>query len=178
MGWLSLQVQNFLKGKLQQHNICAFWSHPSFQIDYFKELTDEYACSYLFERTMFAFSSLFQFALLTSVFQCHIQPIQEQSGQQPLVSVLWFGDCYTESLKHIRCKESQCENSTSPRNSKWSAPQCHWQYTAERTLLLCIHTLISTIIWMFHKWKIFTSKWKISLTSDENYFAANNETWH
>lgn len=31
---------------------------------------------------------------------------------------------------------------------------------------------------MFQSGLQFTSKWKISLTSDENYFAANNETWH
>lgn len=72
--------------------------------------------NYLFERTMLDFSSLFQFAVLTFVSQSHSQPTQELSGQQPLILVLWFGDCCTESLKHTRCKQRKCENTTFPRN--------------------------------------------------------------
>lgn len=72
--------------------------------------------NYLSESTMLDFSSLFQFAVLTLVSQSHSQPTRELSGPQPLILVLWFGDCCTVSLKHTRCKQSKCENITSPKN--------------------------------------------------------------
>lgn len=70
--------------------------------------------SYLFERD--DFSSLSQFALLMFVSQSRSQPIQELCGQQPLILVLWFGDCCTGSLKHTRCKQSKCGNIPFPGN--------------------------------------------------------------
>lgn len=72
--------------------------------------------NYLFEIMMLDFSSLFQFAVLSFGSRSHNQPIQELSGQQPLVLVLWFGGCCTENLKHIRCKQSKCENNTFSEN--------------------------------------------------------------
>lgn len=72
--------------------------------------------NHLFEIMMFDFSSLFQFPVLSFGSQSHNQPIQELSWQQPLVLVLWFGGCCTESLKHISCKQSKCKNNTFSEN--------------------------------------------------------------
>lgn len=95
----------------------------------------------------FYFSSPSQSAVLNSESQCHSQPIQELFEQQPLILVLWFGDCCTESLKYSECKQSQCENNTFPRNCKSSPPQCHWRYTPEHQTLL-LKTSQVTVCWL------------------------------
>lgn len=88
--------------------------------------------SYLFERN--DFSSPSQFVLLMLVSQSHSQPTRELCGQQPLILVLWSGDCCTGSLKHTRCKQSRCGNISFPRN--WSKcfhqhSQFHWRASSE-----------------------------------------------